>query len=212
MTMKIPAAVLTAACVLSAVPARAQGKLNVVAATEDLASIGNALRQEFPATDRDRTLRVALLRDRMLGNAGKSLWLLMGASCMFLLIGCANVANLLLARGVARQREIAVRIALGAAKRHIIRQLLTESLVLATLGGMGGYALTYLGLLPRARIGECSLSLLGLQCLLAFSSAWFLRSVRGQFQQPRLTTLAPWAELQANTSELTDHWCLRKSQ
>jgi predicted permease len=124
------------------VVARLREGVSLHDAQEDLASIGNALRQEFPATDRDRTLRVALLRDRMLGNAGKSLWLLMGASCMFLLIGCANVANLLLARGVARQREIAVRIALGAAKRHIIRQLLTESLVLATLSGMGGYALT----------------------------------------------------------------------
>jgi len=133
-------------------PINPEGALGVVArlregvslhdAQEDLASISNALRREFPATDRDRTLRVALLRDRMLGNAEKSLWLLMGASCMFLLIGCANVANLLLARGVARQREIAVRIAIGAGKGRILRQLLTEGCVLAVLGGIGGYALT----------------------------------------------------------------------
>jgi predicted permease len=111
-------------------------------AQEDLASISNALRQEFPATNRDRTLRLALLRDRMLGNAGKSLWLLMGASCMFLLIGCANLANLLLARGVVRRREIAIRIAVGADKGRILRQLLVESCFLAVLGGIGGYALT----------------------------------------------------------------------
>ena len=129
-----------------------EGALGVVArlrkgatlreAQDDLASISNALRHEFPATDRDRTLRVARLRDRTLGNAARSLWLLMASACMFLLIGCANVANLLLARGVARRREIAVRIAIGAGRRRILRQLLTESCVVAVLGGVAGYALT----------------------------------------------------------------------
>lgn len=133
-------------------PINPEGALGVIArlhrgvslrdAQDDLASISNALRQEFPATDRDRTVRLALLRDRMLGSAGKSLWLLMGASCMFLFIGCANVANLLLARGVGRQREIAIRIAVGAGKKRIVRQFITESCVLALLGGVAGYALT----------------------------------------------------------------------
>lgn len=133
-------------------PINPEGALGVVArlrkgvslhdAQEDLASISNALHQQFPATDRDRTLRLAPLRDRMLGNAGKSLWLLMGASFMFLLIGCANVANLLMARGVARQREIAIRMALGAGKGRVVRQLLMESCLLAVLGGISGYALT----------------------------------------------------------------------
>jgi len=111
-------------------------------AQEDLATISAELTREFPATNRDRTLGLGLLRDRMLGSATKSLWLLLGAACVFLLVGCANVANLLLARGMARQREIAIRIAVGAGNGHILRQLLTESCVLALVGGIGGYLLT----------------------------------------------------------------------
>ena len=111
-------------------------------AQEDIATISAALTREFPATNRDRSLRLGLMRDRMLGSAAKSLWLLFGAACVFLLIGCANVANLLLARGITRQREIAIRFAVGARKREIVRQLLIESCVLALLGGISGYFLT----------------------------------------------------------------------
>ena len=111
-------------------------------ARQDLASIGSALAHDFPATNRDRILTLNLLRDRAIGPAANGLWLLMAAAVLFMLIGCANVANLLLARGLGRQREIAVRLAMGAGSGRIVRQLLTESCVLAAQGGLGGFLLT----------------------------------------------------------------------
>jgi predicted permease len=124
------------------VVARLRQGVSLRDAQQDLASIGADLKREFPATNRDHALRAGFLRDRTVGNAKNALRLLMAAALMFLLIGCANVANLLLARGLVRQREIAIRIAIGAGRARIIRQLLTESCVLAMLGGMGGYGLT----------------------------------------------------------------------
>jgi predicted permease len=124
------------------VVARLRRGVSLSQAQQDMAAIGAALSREFPATNRDRTLRVGLLQDRTVGSARDALWFLMAAAVMFLLIGCANVANLLLARGLVRQREIAIRIAIGAGSARIVRQLLTESCVLAVLGGMGAYLLT----------------------------------------------------------------------
>ncbi len=122
--------------------ARLRPGVSLAQAQQDLASINRALVREFPAANRDRTLRLAPLWDRTVGTARYPLWLLLGASFLFLLIGCANVANLLLARGFARQREISLRMAVGAPRARIVRQFLTESSLLACLGGLGGYALT----------------------------------------------------------------------
>jgi len=122
--------------------ARLRPGVSLVEARQDLASIGDRLALEFPATNRDRALQLNFLRDRMVGSARNGLWMLMAAALLFMLIGCSNVANLLLVRGLARHREVAVRLALGARHGRIVRQLLTESCVLALLGGLGGYALT----------------------------------------------------------------------
>ncbi|HLK67365.1 MAG TPA: ABC transporter permease [Bryobacteraceae bacterium] len=116
--------------------------VSLAAARQELAGISGDLEREFPATNRDRTIRLNLLQDRVFAGARNALLLLLGAAAFFMLIGCANVANLLLVRGVSRQSEVAVRLALGAREGRIIRQLLTESCVLALLGGIGGYVLT----------------------------------------------------------------------
>ena len=122
--------------------ARLRAGVSLDQARQDLASISSVLAHDFPATNRDRVLTLNLLRDRTVGAAAKGLWLLMAAAVLFMLIGCANVANLLLACGLARQREMAVRLAVGAGHWRILRQLLTESCVLAAMGGLGGYVLT----------------------------------------------------------------------
>ena len=113
------------------VVARLRPGVSLTQARQDIGSIGDALAREFPATNRDHVLRLNFLRDRMLGGARNALLMLMAAALLFMLIGCSNVANLLLARGLARQREIAVRLAIGAGRGRIVRQLLTESCVLA---------------------------------------------------------------------------------
>jgi predicted permease len=124
--------------------ARLRKGVSTAEVAQDLQSISAALQREYPLTNQDRSLRAISLRNRTLGFARTGLPLLLAAALMFLLIGCANVANLLLARTFARQREIAVRMALGAGRSRIVRQLVSESLLLGLAGGIAGYAFAVL--------------------------------------------------------------------
>ena len=115
--------------------------ITIEAARAEMAAISDALAAEWPATNKGHRATVDPLRERMTGRELRlTSLLLLGVVGFVLLMCCANVANLLLARTSARARELAVRSALGAGRPRIVRQLLTESLVLAALGGLLGMA------------------------------------------------------------------------
>jgi len=114
-------------------------------AKDEMEAITARLREQYPETNNNRFNRVVGLHEHLVGDTSTVLWLLLGAVCFVLLIACANVANLMLVRGTARQKEIAIRTALGASRLRIVRQLLTESVMLAVTGGAFGLLLAWQG-------------------------------------------------------------------
>jgi len=113
--------------------------VSIKAAEKDLAAVAESLAREFPQTNKGRGVALEGMHDSMIGSDLRlTSMLFLGVVGFVLLICCANVANLLLARATVRTRELAVRSALGAGRRRIIRQLLTESVVLSLLGGAMG--------------------------------------------------------------------------
>ena len=121
------------------VMARLKDDVTVDQASASMAALGASLEQQRPQRRDGWTVRVEEFRNNFVRDSTKrGIWLLLGAVLFVLLIACANVANLLLARGTARHRELAIRAAVGATTTSIVRQLLVESLVLALAGGLLG--------------------------------------------------------------------------
>jgi putative ABC transport system permease protein len=149
-------------------------------AHDEMTLITARLREQYPDTNNTRFNRVVSLQTHLVGESSTALLLLLGAVALLLLIACANVANLLLARAASRQKEIAVRLALGATRLRLIRQLLVESVLLGLIGGTFGLLLGWWGVdlmrrllpvdFPRAQSISVDLPVLGFTLLVSLAT------------------------------------------
>lgn len=137
--------------------ARLKPGVSIGQAAGEMSAVQENLDRLYPAADRNLGTNIVPLKQEIVGDVGGTLFLLLGAVGIVLLIACANVANLLLVRSAARRREFAIRLALGASRARMVRQLLTESVLLAMTGGVLGLIVAKRGV--SLMIGEFAQSL-----------------------------------------------------
>jgi len=177
--------------------ARLRSDRTLEAARSDLSAIADRLALQMPRDNTGHLVAITSLREDMVGEFRRTSWLMVAAVGFVLLIGCANVANLLLARGANRQREIAIRSALGAGRARVVQQLIVESLVLAALSGAAGLLMSawIIDLIPKlpaisiplletARLGWSGLWLAAAISLITGLAAGIVPALRSSYVHP----------------------------
>ncbi|MEZ5316181.1 MAG: ABC transporter permease [Vicinamibacterales bacterium] len=139
------------------VVARLRGGVTATQADAEMRGISERLAREYPDDSANESSEVVPLLEQVVGGVRTSLLILLAAVGVVVLIACANVANLLLVRASVREKEVAIRTALGAGRRRLVLQMLAESLVLAVVGGAAGLALAWLAIQPIQALGASSL-------------------------------------------------------
>ncbi len=173
---------------------RLKPNVDIRRARAELSLIAARLQKQYPDSNDRVGAAVAPLRDDLIGNSRASLWMMLAVVGFVLLIACANVANLLLSKAVARQKEMAIRTALGAARWRLLRQLLTESLLISAIGGVLGLAVARatMGLFTytRARLPQFNVVELN-GTVLAFAAALVIATSLVFGAVPALQTSRP---------------------
>ncbi|MEJ7810719.1 MAG: ABC transporter permease [Gemmatimonadaceae bacterium] len=132
--------------------------ISMARASTDVRTVWSRLQGQYPEAIADFGINLVALPEQVVGRSLRTaLWVMLGAVAAVLLIGCANVANLLLSRAAAREREVSVRLALGASRARLVRQLLTESVLLAGIGGALGVVLAWGGLRALTRLAPADI-------------------------------------------------------
>jgi predicted permease len=143
--------------------ARTKPEVRLADARTDMDRVAAQLSEEYPGTNRTHGAWVTTMSEEVRAPVRAGLWLLLGAVAFVLLIACVNVANLLLARAASRRREIAVRAAVGASRARIAGQMLTESVLLAVIGGIAGLVVAYWGMQLTRQLAPTNVPVLGIK-------------------------------------------------